>query len=92
MVHEGPAKRPDRHPVRYYVNGPFWPKKNFTPTSTTMVDVAAASASHEEDSDDMLSSPASAWDSEFDEEEIMRAGAVDDADWELARGGTFGPC
>ncbi|WFD19047.1 non-specific serine/threonine protein kinase [Malassezia caprae] len=52
-----------------------------------MTDVAAVTASRAEDSDDKLSSPTlSESDSEFDEEEIMRAGAVDDADWELARG------
>jgi len=55
-----------------------------------MTDERAASASRADDSDGMLSSPVlSASDSEFDEEEIMRVGAVDDADWELARGGTL---
>ncbi|WFD22640.1 non-specific serine/threonine protein kinase [Malassezia equina] len=55
-----------------------------------MTDAAMTSVGHAEERDDRLSSPAlSDSESDFDEEEIMRAGAVDDADWELARGGTF---
>lgn len=54
-----------------------------------MTDAVAPVADRAEESDVVTSPSFSESDSEFDEEEIMRAGAVDDADWELARGGTW---
>ncbi|WFD25950.1 non-specific serine/threonine protein kinase [Malassezia nana] len=51
-----------------------------------MTDAVASVADRAEESDVVTTPSVSESDSEFDEEEIMRAGAVDDADWELARG------